>query len=192
MAQPKDKKMNRIVWELIGVGWESEIIKRKVRMLFKSWRHDCDRSTKETPLVISMWTAQLWLSCSQSSWCLSCNSVPSQPFISIPALPLLWMEVQLGIITGLRARCWLKLTRSLCFQNVLIRNRAPLVAQSLKCLPAMRETWVWSLGWEDPLEKELANPLQDSCLENPMDGGTWWATVHGVTKSRIELSEFTF
>ena len=28
------------------------------------------------------------------------------------------------------------------------------------------------------------NPLQDSCLENPMDGGAWWATVHGVTKSR--------
>ena len=28
------------------------------------------------------------------------------------------------------------------------------------------------------------NPLQYSCLENPMDGGAWWATVHGVTKSR--------
>ena len=29
------------------------------------------------------------------------------------------------------------------------------------------------------------NPLQYSCLENPMDGGAWWATVHGVAKSRI-------
>ena len=35
-------------------------------------------------------------------------------------------------------------------------------------------------------------PLQCSCLENPMDGGTWWAAVHGVTKSRIRLSDFTF
>ena len=35
------------------------------------------------------------------------------------------------------------------------------------------------------------NLLQDSCLENPMDGGTWWATVHGVTKSRTQLSDFT-
>ena len=35
-------------------------------------------------------------------------------------------------------------------------------------------------------------PLQYSCLENPMDGGTWWATVHGVAKSRIQLSDFTF
>ena len=35
------------------------------------------------------------------------------------------------------------------------------------------------------------NPLQYSCLENPMDGGAWWATVHGVTKSRTWLSDFT-
>ena len=35
-------------------------------------------------------------------------------------------------------------------------------------------------------------PLQYSCLENPMDGGAWWAVVHGVTKSRIQLSDFTF
>ena len=36
------------------------------------------------------------------------------------------------------------------------------------------------------------NPLQYSCLENPMDRGAWWATVHGVTKSRTRLSDFTF
>ena len=36
------------------------------------------------------------------------------------------------------------------------------------------------------------NPLQYSCLENPMDGGAWWATVHRVTKSRTRLSDFTF
>ena len=35
-------------------------------------------------------------------------------------------------------------------------------------------------------------PLQYSCLENPMDEGAWWAVVHGVTKSRIQLSNFTF
>ena len=36
------------------------------------------------------------------------------------------------------------------------------------------------------------NPLQYSCLENPMDGEAWWATVHGVAKSRKRLSDFTF
>ena len=35
-------------------------------------------------------------------------------------------------------------------------------------------------------------PLQYSCLENPMDGGAWQATVHGVTKSQTRLSDFTF
>ena len=35
------------------------------------------------------------------------------------------------------------------------------------------------------------NPLQYSCLENPMDGGAWWAAVHGVLKSRTRLSDFT-
>ena len=40
------------------------------------------------------------------------------------------------------------------------------------------DTQVLSLGWEDP----LGNPLQYSCLGNPMDRGAWWATVHGVTK----------
>ena len=36
------------------------------------------------------------------------------------------------------------------------------------------------------------NPLQYSCLENPMDGGAWWATVYGVAKSRKRLRDFTF
>ena len=35
-------------------------------------------------------------------------------------------------------------------------------------------------------------PLQYSCLENPMDGGAWWVTVHGVAKSLTQLSDFTF
>jgi len=35
-------------------------------------------------------------------------------------------------------------------------------------------------------------PFQYSCLENPMDGGAWWAAVHGVTKSQTQLNDFTF
>ena len=63
-----------------------------------------------------------------------------------------------------------------------------LVAQRVKHLLAMRDTWVWSLGCEDSLEKEMATQLHCSCLENPMDGGAWGATVHGVAKSRTWLS----
>ena len=66
------------------------------------------------------------------------------------------------------------------------------MAQRLKHLPAMRETRVRSLGQEDSLGEGNGNPLQYSCLENPMDGRAWWATVHRVAKSRTRLSDFTF
>ena len=43
-----------------------------------------------------------------------------------------------------------------------------------------------------PHGKGNGNPLQYSCLENPMDGGAWWATIHGVAKSLTWLIDFTF
>ena len=71
-----------------------------------------------------------------------------------------------------------------------------LVAQTVKRLSAMLETGVRSLGLIPGLGRSPGegngNPLQYSCLENPMDGGAWWAAVHGVTKSRTRLSDFTF
>ena len=57
------------------------------------------------------------------------------------------------------------------------------MAQMVKNLPAMRETRVRSLGWEDPLEKEMANLLQYSCLENSMDKGAWMQSM-GLQKVR--------
>ena len=64
---------------------------------------------------------------------------------------------------------------------------ASLVAQLIKCLPAMRGTWVQSLGWEDALEKGKSYPLQYSGLENPMG-----CMVPGVTKSQTLLSDCRF
>ena len=49
----------------------------------------------------------------------------------------------------------------------------------------VRYDWVW-------LGEGNGNPLQYSCLENSMDGEAWWATVHGIAKSRIRLTDFTF
>ena len=48
----------------------------------------------------------------------------------------------------------------------------------------MQETWVQSLGQEDPLEKEMATHSSILAWKNPMDGGSWRAIVHGVTKSQ--------
>ena len=45
------------------------------------------------------------------------------------------------------------------------------------------------LGWGKPPGVGNSNPFQYSCLENPMDRGTWWATVHGATKSQTQLSD---
>ena len=47
-------------------------------------------------------------------------------------------------------------------------------------------------GWGIAPGEGNGNPLQYSCLEIPMDGGAWWATIHGVAKSWTRLSDFTF
>ena len=44
----------------------------------------------------------------------------------------------------------------------------------------------------NPIEEGNGTPLQYSCLENSMDGGAWWAAVHGIAESRARLSDFTF
>ena len=64
----------------------------------------------------------------------------------------------------------------------LFSFKASLVAQSVKHLPSVPETQVQSLGWEDPLEKEMATHSSILGLENLMDSRAWWAAVHGVTK----------
>ena len=65
------------------------------------------------------------------------------------------------------------------------------MAQTVKNLPAVQETWVQSLGWEDSPGKGNGYPFQYSCLENPMDRGTRWATVHGVTKESDTTEQLT-
>ena len=71
----------------------------------------------------------------------------------------------------------------------------------------LNQEWQWdkreagdgvSPGWRrgmrnlKHLPKVSGAPLQHSCLENPTDGGAWWAAVHGVAQSRTRLSDFTF
>ena len=61
---------------------------------------------------------------------------------------------------------------------------ASLVAQMVKIPPAMQESWVQSLGWEDPLEKGMATHSSILAWRIPIDRGAWQTTVHGVTTSR--------
>ena len=66
-------------------------------------------------------------------------------------------------------------------------NRASPIAQSVNHLPAMQETWVRFLSQEDPLGEANGNPLQYSCLKNPLGRGAWQATVHGVARVGHDL-----
>ena len=66
---------------------------------------------------------------------------------------------------------------------------ASLVAQMLKNLPAMWETWVQALGWEDPLEEDMATHFSMLTWRILMDRGAWQATDHGVTKSQTQLND---
>ena len=63
-------------------------------------------------------------------------------------------------------------------------SQASLVVQMVKNQPAMQETWVRYLGWEDSPGEGNGNLLEYPCLENSMDRGAWRAIVHGIPKSQ--------
>ena len=66
---------------------------------------------------------------------------------------------------------------------------ASLMTQTVKNLPVMQDSWVQSLNCEDPLEEGMASHSSIPALRNPMDRGTWWAIVHGVTKNWTRMSD---
>ena len=69
---------------------------------------------------------------------------------------------------------------------------ASLVAQTVKNLPAMQETQVQSLSWEDPLEKGIATHSSILVWRIPWTGEPGWATVYEVAKSQTRLSNYHF
>ena len=58
-----------------------------------------------------------------------------------------------------------------------------LVAQMVKNLPPLQETWVQFFDQENTPGEGNGNPLQYSCLGNSMERGTWWSTVHSIAKT---------
>ena len=72
--------------------------------------------------------------------------------------------------------------------NIGGTSRVSLAAQMVKNLLLMWEAWVRSLGWEDLLKEGMATQSSILAWRIAMGRGAWWATVHGVTKSRTQLS----
>ena len=66
---------------------------------------------------------------------------------------------------------------------------ASLVAQSVKNLPALQETWIQSLGWEDDLAEGVASHFSILTWRIPIDRGAWWGAVNGVEKRQTRLSD---
>ena len=125
-----------------------------------------------------------------------------------PALPL-WFSflylsiVPLSFIPETSLKCFVTYHRGISFCLVPYQpfwilsfgeflrwysKRASLVTQTVKNPPAMRETWVPSLAWEDSLEEGMTTHSSILAWRIPMDEGAWQATVHGVTKSWTRLS----
>ena len=132
----------------------------------------------------------------------SCTSVWSHSIKPlIVGFPTAWFLAGCSVYTLLQRinplvhlYIWYLLTVKLLSPVLETRDRknkymwASLVFQRVKNLPAMWETWVWSLGWEDPLEEGMATHSSILVWRFPMDRGAWWATVHGVAKSQTRLS----
>ena len=81
-----------------------------------------------------------------------------------------------------------------CHITVILLSpfQASLVAQMVKNLPAIQETKVWSLGWEDPLKEHIATHSSILAWRIPMDRKAWRVTVHGVAESGMTAYKHTW
>ena len=120
----------------------------------------------------------------------------SPPGSSVHWVFLAWIVSGLPFPTPFDTLCHVILTKFLWFILLLSTSiseyRTSLVSQMVKASAynVGDPGSIPGLG-RSPGEGN-GNPLQYSCLENPMDGGAWWAAVHGVAKSQTWLSDFTY
>ena len=99
------------------------------------------------------------------------------------------------LVTRIRLQCRRPWFDSWARKSPWRRDRLPTPVflgfpggSAVKKLPAIRGTWIRSLGWEDPLEEGMATNSSILAWKIPMDRRAWWATVHGVAESWIRLS----
>ena len=85
--------------------------------------------------------------------------------------------------------CWTCVDQRFLSGNIWLGIR---LTQTVKNLPVNAGDVGSIPGWGRSPGGGHGNPLQSSCLENPMDGGAWWAAVHGVAKSQTRLSDSHF
>ena len=114
-------------------------------------------------------------------WILYCLSHQGRPIYFLPLQKSLFWTFHINEIIQYVTFCdWLLL---FFFGELRNWQYLHLVAQMVKNLPAMQDTWVRSLGWEDPLEKGMATHFSILAWRIPMHREAWRATAHGITES---------
>ena len=79
-----------------------------------------------------------------------------------------------------------------CFRSYINKKKRHLMMTNSTCYLYVNTNLNVKTYLDKTNREGNGTPLQYSCLENPMNGGAWWAAVHGVAKSRTGLSDFTF
>ena len=117
-------------------------------------------------------------------WCITLIDLHILKNTCIPGINPTWAWCMSFLMCYwiLFAKILLKIFASMCFPGGSEGKASAYSAGDLGSIPG---------SGRSPGEGN-GNPLQYSCLENPMDGEAWYATVHGVAKSRTRLSNFTF
>ena len=171
-----------------------------------------------TGIIINLWAncSSIFMLMLFVLFCKSWNVAKSKEWLSRPPagtkqiawsasylsiVPLFWHSQQVWLTPTAVVRAVARLVRSkvrgllCCFASeAWIRLlqfdflNTPLVAQRVKNLPSMWETWVRSLCWEDPLEEGMTTHSSILAWRIPMDRGAWWAIVCKVVKSWTWLS----
>ena len=151
--------------------------------IFKSVKFYCNTSS-----FIHLWVSIASLGLRWQSWITATKTLWSAKF----KIFIIWSFKYKGPLAAL---CYSSAEDLLVGQLIKVKTgifmcteyfRASLVPQTVKNLPVVWEDPGSIPGSGRPPGEGNGYPLQYSCLENPKDRGTWWATVHGVTKSRTQ------
>ena len=112
-------------------------------------------------------------------WSFSFSTSPSKDYLGLISLKIGWFDL-VAVQRSLRSLLKHHSIQRHQFFSTPPSLWASLVAQMVKNPPAMWETWVWSLGWEDLLEEGMATHSIILAWRIPTDRGVWGATVHGA------------
>ena len=112
----------------------------------------------------------------------------SNYFIYFCALIFVRFSLSIEFLILLKAQYSTYILKIRLFNLSYFNRVTSWVTQLVKNPPAMQESWVQSLGWEDFLEEGMATHSTILAWRIPMGRGAWWAIVHGVTNNWTQLS----